>query len=187
MKGPDDRLNGAALKRASCRVILSCKLGQPKISDLPLAWTELWNYLPAGGVGLQQHSSQRVVLTLCHAIWTGTQDRSATMELKNRTTDSYRRARQEANKPVASAAIGDTSTPRMLNEQHLAEGTAHEIAMRLIKNDKRCSGDLEECCHEYVDEHSQTSRDYKLTPAQTLQSLHKILSKDTEWFYLDRV
>lgn len=55
------------------------------------------------------------------------------------------------------------------NEVVSGEHVAHIVAMRLKDADEKFSGALGECWMEYVDEHQQTSRDYKLNPAQKLQ------------------
>lgn len=59
--------------------------------------------------------------------------------------------------------------------------------MRLKDADKEFSGDIGECWSEFVDQYTQFSNDYHLTPQQRLLYLHIIRGKDAQRFYSDRV
>lgn len=59
--------------------------------------------------------------------------------------------------------------------------------MRLKDSDQKFSRDLGECWMNFVDDYSQVSRDYGLSPQQKLQYLLNLLINEAKRFYLAEV
>lgn len=186
MRNIEESMNGNDLKEFIAELFPPAHLFSSDLCDLPSIWVELRNFLDSRGAGLQQHSSRRVILTLAHGLYHEAEDRIVAIEMANRIIAAGRRVRMELTDSVTSTATGEPS-PMHASISSVSERTAHNVAMRLKDNEKKFSGDLGECWHEYVDEYNQISKDYNLTPAQKLQYFHNVLSKDAHRFYLDRV
>lgn len=122
-------------------------------------------------------------MTLANGIYDDPEDRDAAMQIA-----------QIAQLIVASGCKVRTdlqeSTPIIVETTDSnanngnASRLAHKIAMRLKDSDKKFSGDLGKCWMDYVDEYSQVTRDYGLSPQQKLQYFHNLLSRDAKRFYL---
>lgn len=59
--------------------------------------------------------------------------------------------------------------------------------MKMKYNEKKFSGDIGECWHQFVDEYQKISWDYKFSQFQKRQYIHNIVRKDEKRFYLDQV
>lgn len=183
-------LSGDVLKQQISEMFPPAQLFSKEIADMPMVWIELRNFLDARGVGLQQHSSRRVILTLAHGLYTDAEDQSVAIEIANLIIASGRRVRQDLQVGDSSSTANNSAAPTTSSgarETIAQEKMAHNVAMRLKDTDKKFSGDLGECWHEFVDDYQQISRDYNLSATQKFQYLHNILRRDALRFYLDRV
>lgn len=177
---------GDALRDIVAEMFPPAQLFAQEICDMPSVWIELRNFLDARGARLQQHSSRRVILTLAHGLYTEAEDRASSIENANLIVAAGRRVRQDIT--AVPDATMDQKTKDVPSQEHISEErVAHNVAMRLKDSEKKFSGDIGECWHEFVDDYNQVSRDYKLSATQKLQYLHNILRNDASRFFLDRV
>lgn len=119
-----------------------------------------------------------------HSLYHEANDRSAAIEIANAIIASGRQVRQNMASDTETQHVQPPSVSggtEFLSEERVA----HNVAIRLKDADKKFSGDLGECWMDFLDEYQQISRDYKLNPAQKLQYLYNILSKDAQRFNLD--
>lgn len=180
----DPEIQGQALREIIADEFLPGILFDPEIGRLGGVWHGLRTWLASRGVILPQHSSRRIILTLASGIYEDAEDRTIAMELAQRYVTNQKRG---AANPDTEQETHDSPEPSTNIQVTTPNRVAHNIAMRFKDTESKFSGDIGECWQEYVDEYRQVRADYNLTPAQKLQFIHNILSKDAQRFFVDRV
>lgn len=89
----------------------------------------------------------------------------------------------DSNLPGATEADSSKKKKSYCNSREVS----HNAAMPLTDTESSFSGNLKECCADYIDIYNQMSRSYSLTRDQKKQCLCKKLSKDALQYYLTHV
>lgn len=106
-----------------------------------------------------------MMMTLANYVYEDSEDRTAAVKIVKEIVAAGRRNPAAAPQPPPAAA------PNNKQQQGTTfDKLAHNVAMRLRNNEKKFSGDTSECWQEYVDEYSQVSRHYSLSPPKSSNS-----------------
>lgn len=160
------------------------------LCGMPSVWYELCNFLESHGARLLQHTSWRAILTLTHGLYTGTEDRTASIDNASLFVATGRRIRQGMFS-VETSQIQMAEDIDQARRGYLAEERiAHNVAMRWKYYDRILSGDLSylwsHSCTCTIRSGETTSSDLPppSPPAQRLPYLHNILCSEAQRYYL---
>ena len=176
-------MDGQQVKATIAELFPPAVLFASELLALPLIHRQLRARLEKRGANLTERSSRRVLLTLATSLYDEVEDREVVEELATKVMAENRRGpdTNDANQtPQPFSASSSTIT-----SSDVGSSIAHKIAMRYKDEKSKFSCSIGQFFQDYISDYLQAGRDYDLSAAQKLQSMHNIFTGDAKRYYYD--